>query len=286
MSKELQPFFAEVQAHYDVSDAFYELFLDPSLTYSCAFFREPSMSLEEAQLAKIDLALSKCHLESGQTLLDIGCGWGSTAIRAANQYDVRVVGLTLSENQWAYASDLEVTSENSVEFRLQGWEDYFESVDRIVSIGAFEHFRNERQMAFFDRCYSLLPTDGRMLLQSIVLSSFSTLEELGIKLTAEDMDFSKFMRREVFPGGQLCTPERIEDLAREARFVVEHAESFRMHYARTLDCWADNLASARDRAVELTSIDVYERYMKYLVGCAEYFRQGNIDVMQFQLRRA
>jgi cyclopropane-fatty-acyl-phospholipid synthase len=106
------------------------------------------MSLEEAQIAKIDLSLGKCQLQPGHTLLDIGCGWGLTAIRSAEQYGVRAIGLTLSKNQYNYAARLAKDCDGSVQFRLQGWEEFDESVDRIVSIGAFEHFRFERHTAF------------------------------------------------------------------------------------------------------------------------------------------
>lgn len=282
MSEKLKPFYSEVQAHYDLSDDFYALFLDPTRMYSCAFFREEEMTLEQAQIAKVDLSLGKCHLEPGQTLLDIGCGWGTTALRAAEQYNVNAIGLTLSKNQLAYASS-RTAPEGTVEFRLQGWEEFSEPVDRIVSIGAFEHFRHERHEAFFQKCRSLLPDDGRMMLHTIVLSSFTTLKKMGIEIGPEDVAFAKFIRDEIFPGGQLCVPERIEDFAKEHGFEVEHIESLRLHYARTLDCWAENLESAKQEAIELTSDEVFERYMKYLTGCADNFRRGNIDVMQFQL---
>ena len=283
MPKKLEPFFDDVQAHYDLSDEFYELFLDPSKTYSCAYFREEGMSLAEAQLAKVDLSLGKCHLSEGQTLLDIGCGWGTTAIRAAEEYSVNSIGLTLSKNQRAYAAGRPVNSETSVEFRLQGWEEFDEKVDRIVSIGAFEHFRHERHEAFFEKCRSILPDDGRMMLHTIVLSSVPTLKEMGIEIGPDDVAFAKFIRKEIFPGGQLCVPERIQDFAREANFNVDHVESLRLHYARTLDLWAENLENAKSKAIELTSDEVYERYMKYLTGCAHFFRKGNIDIMQFKL---
>src|SRR5919205_2142215 len=106
MSNQLTPHFDDVQAHYDLSDDFYRLFLDPTQTYSCAYFERDDMTLEEAQMAKIDLALSKLDLQPGMTLLDVGCGWGSVMKRAVEKYDVNVVGLTLSKNQRSYAQEL------------------------------------------------------------------------------------------------------------------------------------------------------------------------------------
>jgi len=282
----MQPFFEQVQSHYDLSDAFFALFLDSTRTYSCAWFDDSKATLEEAQKAKIDLSLSKCELSPGMKLLDIGCGWGSTAFRAAERYKVNVVGLTLSENQYKYASRLARESEYSdtVHFRLQGWEDYAEPVDRIVSIGAFEHFRNSRHDAFFIRCRELLPTNGIMMLHTIVTPSLADLREQGVEFTQDDVRFAKFIRDEIFPGGQLCAPERIKSLAQRNGFNVYHVQSLRLHYARTLDCWAERLSDAEEQAIALTSQTVYDRYQKYLNGCAEQFRKGTIDVMQFCMR--
>jgi cyclopropane-fatty-acyl-phospholipid synthase len=282
----MQPFFKQVQSHYDLSDEFFELFLDPTRTYSCAYFEDPQATLEEAQMAKIDLSLGKCELSPGMTLLDIGCGWGATAFRAAEKYDARVIGLTLSENQFQHCIERAkgLPEPAAVEFRLQGWEEFNEPVDRIVSIGAFEHFRNSRHEAFFQRCREILPSDGIMMLHSIVTTSLADLREQGIPYTQEDVRFAKFIRDEIFPGGQLCAPDRIRAFAERSGFDVYHEQSLRLHYARTLDIWAESLAAARDEAIELTSQTVYDRYQKYLTGCAEQFRKGLIDVMQFCMR--
>jgi cyclopropane-fatty-acyl-phospholipid synthase len=242
--------------------------------------------LEQAQMAKIDLSLGKCKLLPGMKLLDIGCGWGATAIRAAEKYQANVIGLTLSENQYQYCTRRagELAGPETAEFRLQGWEDFNEPVDRIVSIGAFEHFRNSRHEAFFQRCREILPADGVMMLHSIVTTSLADLRDQGIPYTQEDVRFAKFIRDEIFPGGQLCAPDRIRSFAERSGFEVYHEQSLRLHYARTLDIWAESLAAARERAIALTSETVFDRYQKYLTGCAEQFRKGLIDVMQFCMR--
>jgi cyclopropane-fatty-acyl-phospholipid synthase len=283
---QMRPFFENVQSHYDLSDDFFELFLDPTRTYSCAYFNKPGATLEEAQMAKIDLSLGKCDLSPGMTLLDIGCGWGATAMRAAEQYGVDVIGLTLSKNQFEYASGraAERANPDAVRFCLQGWEEFEGSADRIVSIGAFEHFRKERHEAFFRKCKEILPGDGIMMLHSIVTPSLGELRENGIEFTQQDVRFARFIRDEIFPGGQLCPPERIESLAQGAGFDVYHVQSLRLDYARTLDCWAEQLADAKQQALALTSQTVYDRYQKYLTGCAEQFRKGTIDVKQFCMR--
>ena len=282
----MQPFFEDVQSHYDLSDEFFALFLDPTRTYSCAYFNDPNAPLEEAQRAKIDLSLGKCELKPGMKLLDIGCGWGATALRAAEHYQANVIGLTLSENQCKHATQLASESDASenIEFRLQGWEAFNESVDRIVSIGAFEHFRNSRHDAFFKRCREILPADGIMMLHSIVTPSLASLREAGIEFCHEDVRFARFIRDEIFPGGQLCPPERIKSLASQNGFDVYHVQPLRLHYARTLDYWSESLAKERDQAIAIASQTVYDRYQKYLTGCADQFRKGTIDVMQFCMR--
>jgi len=284
---QMRPFFEDVQSHYDLSDDFFALFLDPTRTYSCAYFKDPDATLEEAQLAKIDLSLGKCELTPGMTLLDIGCGWGATALRAAEKYGVNVIGLTLSENQFAHASRraAQLANPDAVQFRLQGWEEFEGSADRIVSIGAFEHFRKERHEAFFRKCKQILPAGGIMMLHSIVTPSLAELREKGIEFTQPDVRFARFIRDEIFPGGQLCAPERIESLAQANGFDVYHVQSLGLDYARTLDCWAEQLANAREQALALTSQTVYDRYQKYLTGCADQFRKGTIDVRQFCMSR-
>src|SRR4029453_18416397 len=160
----MRPHFEEIQAHSDTSDGFFGTFQDPSRTYSCAFYERDDMSLEEAQLAKIDLALDKLELRPGMTLLDVGCGWGSVMKRAVEKYDVNVIGLTLSKNQAVYCEHLleEIESDRSRQVFLRGWEEFDQPVDRIVSIEAFEAFPKERYAAFFETCHRILPTAGRM----------------------------------------------------------------------------------------------------------------------------
>ena len=169
MAEKLTPHFADVQAHYDLSDDFFRLFLDPTQTYSCAYFERDDMTLEEAQVAKIDLALGKLGLQPGMTLLDVGCGWGATMRRAVEKYDVNVVGLTLSKNQAAHVQRSFDAMDNprSKQVLLAGWEEFSEPVDRIVSIGAFEHFGTDRYSDFFKMAYHALPGDGVMLLHTI-----------------------------------------------------------------------------------------------------------------------
>jgi cyclopropane-fatty-acyl-phospholipid synthase len=279
----LTPHFEDVQHHYDLSDDFYRLFLDPTQTYSCAYFERDDMTLEQAQIAKIDLALGKLRLQPGMTLLDIGCGWGATLMRALEKYDVNVVGLTLSKNQQAYVERLFAQSDSprSKRVLLQGWEQFNGSVDRIVSIGAFEHFGYERYDPFFQMAYDSLPSDGVMLLHTIVRASEQDVEEHNLKLTMKLLRFVKFIMDEIFPGGRLPPVALVEERATAAGFHVSRVQPLRLHYARTLDTWAVALEARKSDAIAIQSQEVYDRYMKYLIGCAELFREGYTDVCQF-----
>lgn len=282
----LTPFFDDVQSIYDDdhSTQFVDLFLDPTMTYSCAYFKEQDYSLEQAQIAKLDLSLDKCDLSPGQTLLDIGCGWGACAYRAAAERKVNVIGLTLSEGQQAFSQRRIETlpaGSGSVEIRLQGWEQFNQPVDRIVSIGAFEHFRRERYGDFFRRCKEILPGDGRMMLHTIVCYDLADLDERGIELTHDDILFTKFIMKEIFPGGDLSPPKEIVLIAEENGFEVTRQHALGLHYARTLETWAAALEARRDEAIERKSEADYERFMKYLLGCAARFRTGHIDLFQF-----
>lgn len=283
----LKPHFEDVQAHYDLSDEFFELFLDPTRTYSCAYFERDDMTLEEAQLAKVDLSLGKLGLEPGMTLLDIGCGWGTTIVRTLERHDVNVVGLTLSRNQQAHVQQRldRHPSPRSKRVLLRGWEQFDEKVDRIVSIGAFEHFGRDRYTDFFKMAYEALPADGVMLLHTIIQPSGDEFAERGLPITMTKLRFMKFIMDEIFPGGDLPNAKTVEEHAQSAGFAVKRVQQLRLHYARTLDNWAAALESRRDEAIAVQSQEVYDRYMKYLTGCADLFREGYTDVAQFTLAK-
>jgi cyclopropane-fatty-acyl-phospholipid synthase len=287
-TKGLTPHFEDVQAHYDLSDEFFQLFLDPTQTYSCAYFERDDMTLEEAQIAKIDLSLGKLGLEPGMTLLDIGCGWGSTINRALQRYDVNVVGLTLSKNQQAHVEELLAKSDSprSKRVLLQGWEQFGEQVDRIVSIGAFEHFGRDRYDDFFKMASAALPTDGVMMLHTIIKPSDEEFTARKLPLTMTKLKFFKFIMDEIFPGGELPNAATVEEHATKAGFEVTRVQPLRLHYARTLDIWAAKLEASKDEATAIQSEAVYDRYMKYLTGCADLFREGYTDICQFTLRKA
>ena len=273
----------DIESHYDLSNEFFRLWLDKNQVYSCAYFAREDMSLEEAQLAKIDLALAKLRLKPGMTLLDIGCGWGAAMLRAREKYDVNVIGLTLSRNQKAHIEELLKQLDNppNAEVRLQSWEEFDEPVDRIVSIGAFEHFGFKTYGDYFKKTFTLMPDDGVMLLHTIVIPTEEELRERQLPLTMSRVRFVKFILDEIFPGGRLPGVAQVQKHAVNAGFDVTRVQSLRPHYARTLDMWAANLERNKDEAVAITSEAVYDTYIHYLVGCADLFRKGYTDVCQF-----
>jgi cyclopropane-fatty-acyl-phospholipid synthase len=168
---------------------------------------------------------------------------------------------------------------------LEGWEQFNEPVDRIVSIGAFEHFGHDRYDDFFKSAYDILPADGMMLLHTITGLTGPQIAERGMPMTFEMARFIKFILTEIFPGGRLPTIEMVQEHSAKPGFTLSRRQSLQPHYARTLDIWAEALEAHQDEAIEIQSEEVYERYMKYLTGCANSFRTGYIDVNQFTLEK-
>jgi cyclopropane-fatty-acyl-phospholipid synthase len=166
---------------------------------------------------------------------------------------------------------------------LAGWEEFHEPVDRIVSIGAFEHFGKARYDSFFTMAHSVLPPDGVMLLHTIVRASLEEVQRRGLKLPAKLLKFILFIMDEIFPGGELPVVAQVQQHAVKAGFQVARVQPLQPHYARTLDTWAAALQSHREQAIAVQSEEVYQRYMKYLTGCADLFRDGYTDVCQFTL---
>jgi cyclopropane-fatty-acyl-phospholipid synthase len=284
---ELRPNYELLQSIYDISNEFFELFLGPTMGYTCGYFERDDMTTDEAQNAKFDLALGKLNLQPGMTLLDIGCGWGGGMQRAIENYDINVIGLTLSQCQREYAEAklAKVPTQRNVEVRLQGWEEFDEKVDRIVSIGAFEHFGHERYPDFFQMAYDALPDDGVMLLHTITAITQDECQRLGLPLTMSLVRFNKFIMTEIFPGGRLPTVAMVEDQSANAGFSLARRQEIGPHYVKTLQLWADALETHREEAIAAQSQEVYDRYIKYLAGCPRLFSDGYTSVSQFTLQK-
>ena len=278
--KDMTPHFEDIQAHYDLSDDFFGVFQDPTRKYSCAYFTSPEVTLSEAQVANVDQHLEALDLKPGMTLLEVGCGWGLTLQRAMEKYDVNVIGLTLSKNQQAYCNEMlgKLDSDRKFDVRLEGWEQFGSSVDRIVSIEAFEHFGFDRYDDFFKMCYDVMPDDGRMTIQSSVGYHPDDLQARGKKLTFEMARFIKFMITEIFPGGRLPSTDMMVERGEKAGFTVPQTLSLRNHYIKTLGIWAGRLEAHKDEAIAAAGTENYDRYMKYLTGAQFYFVDESIDV--------
>src|SRR5574337_500560 len=283
----LEPKYEELQSIYDISNEFFELFLGATMGYTCGYYETADSTCDDAQNAKFDLALGKLGLRPGMTFLDIGCGWGGCMQRAIEKYDVNVIGLTLSERQREYAVEklAKLPTTRNVEVRLQGWEEFDGRVDRIVSIGAFEHFGHDRYPAFFETAYNALPDDGVMLLHTITAITQEDCQRLGLPLTMRMVRFNRFIMTEIFPGGQLPTVAMVADNATVAGFNVARVHEIGPNYVRTLQDWAAALEANRDRAVAAQSQEAYDRYDKYLNGCVELFRDGYTSVHQYTLQK-
>jgi cyclopropane-fatty-acyl-phospholipid synthase len=265
-----------IEYHYDVSNEFYSLWLDPRMVYSCAYFRSGDEDLPTAQVQKLDHICRKLMLEPGQTLLDIGCGWGAMAIHAASRYGVKVVGVTLSTNQYELARERVRTAglEDRVEIRLQDYRDVpgDASFDRISSIGMFEHVGLKNLRGYFETVHRLLRPGGVAMNHGITSSD---ADSRSVGLGAGD-----FIDQYVFPDGELPhVALAIRELS-AAGLELTDAESLRRHYAKTLWHWSDAFERNVQRLTALAGEKRARIWRVYLAGCAHAFAQGWINVYQ------
>ncbi len=262
-----------VSHHYDVGNAFYEIVLGSSMTYSCARFASPDMTLEDAQASKHELVARKLGLHElpGARLLDVGCGWGSMAMHAAAHHGAEVVGITISREQAALARERVARAglADRVEIREQDYRDLGgETFDVISSIGMFEHVGTARTAAYFGVLRSLLRPRGRLLNHAISSVGGSRLPRRS------------FTGRYVFPDGELLDVGRVALAMEEAGFEVRDVESLREHYARTLQTWVANLERGWDAAVRLVGERRARIWRLYMAGSAVGFDDGGVNVHQ------
>ena len=259
--------------HYDVGNDFYRLVLGESMTYSCAYWEQPSLDLDAAQFAKCDLVARKLGLRPGMRVLDVGCGWGTFALHAARTYGARVVGVTLSHEQAEYAAKRMVAEgvDHLVEIRLQNYRDVRDGpYDAISSIGMAEHVGAAVLPAYAADLFALLRPQGRLLNHAIS------------RRPGPPAGFSKssFIDRYVFPDGELEPIATILEAIEGAGFEVRDVESLREHYARTLRAWVANLEENWDQAVALSSPGRARVWRLYMAGSALAFEANRIGVNQ------
>jgi len=271
----------QIQFHYDVSDAFYELWLDPRRVYSCAYFRKPEMTLAEAQEAKLDHICRKLLLKPGERFLDVGAGWGGLLLWAAEHYGVRGHGITLSKNQHAHVNKLiqERGLADRVTMELRDYRELPESepFDKIASVGMFEHVGLAQLPHYFAKLYRLLRPGG-LLLNHGITAGGTRNEQLGAGM-------GEFIERYIFPGGELLHISHVLEVMAEAGLEADDIESLRPHYARTLWAWSDALEAQLPAARCLTSESVVRAYRLYLAGSAMSFEHGWISLYQMLASR-
>ncbi len=267
-----------IRHHYDVSNEFYELFLGPTMVYTCAYYREPDGDLDQAQRDKLDLVCRKLRLEPGESLLDVGCGWGSLALWAAKHYGVRVHGVTLSPSQAAYA-EARIRAEGLENVCRVECRDYrevagVERFDKIAAVGIIEHVRPENYAGYFSQLRRLLRTGGLFLNHGIT-------HERHWQWTRQ----WEFLTRYVFPNGELANVSDTLAAMEDADWEVRDLEQLREHYSRTCRQWAERLIAEQERALRLVPEKTYRTWVLYLVASSQYFAEGSIGLYQAVLTK-
>ncbi len=270
---------AQIQHHYDVSDDFFALWLDPRRVYSCAYFAEPGMTLAQAQEAKLDLICKKLMLTPGERFIDIGAGWGGLLLWAAEHYGVDATGITLSKNQCAYVNGLiqEKKLQGRVRMLLQDYRDVDETqpFDKIASVGMCEHVGRPNLPRYFGKIRRLLKPGGLVMNHGITAGGTDNPQLAG--------GMGDFIEKYIFPGGQLVHASvMLETMARGGLEPLD-AECLRPHYAQTLWCWADALEEHEGQALQVLgphADKIIRAYRLYLAGSAMGFEQGWISLFQ------
>jgi cyclopropane-fatty-acyl-phospholipid synthase len=274
----------QIQFHYDVSDDFYALWLDPRRVYSCAYYREPSLSLAQAQEAKLDHICRKLMLRQGERFLDIGAGWGGLLLWAAEHYGVDATGITLSRNQHAHVQRLIEAKglAGRVRMRLLDYRELEEDrpFDKIASVGMFEHVGLVNMPVYFGKIRRLLKPGGLVMNHGITAGGVDNAQ-LGAGM-------GDFIEKYIFPGGELLHVSQVLRELSLSGLEMEDTENLRPHYARTLWAWSDALEERLDEArtvLEQTASardagKVLRAYRLYLAGCAMSFERGWIALHQ------
>ncbi len=270
-----------IRFHYDLSNDFYRLFLDPEMQYSCAYFEDWNDSLEQAQLAKLDVSCRRLRLQPGERLLDVGCGWGGLICHAALHHGVLAHGVTLSKEQFEFASvkikQLGLTGRVSVELC-----DYSElggelrgEFDKIASIEMYEHVGIDRHPAYFDKLCSLLRDRGLMLIQG------TTRRAKGSRRAFDRVRPERqWMLEQVFPESELDHIGHTLSRMEEHGFEVHDVESWRRHFAQTTRIWSERLWTNRERAASLVGSERYRVWLAYLAGVSYAFSDGSLRAYQ------
>jgi cyclopropane-fatty-acyl-phospholipid synthase len=268
-----------IQFHYDLSNDFYALFLDPEMVYSCAYYTDWSNTVEQAQHDKLEMICRKLRLKPGDRMLDIGSGWGGLVCHAAQNFGVTAHGCTLSEEQLAFARAKvkRLGLDKQVTFELIDYSNVTGTYDKIASIGMYEHIGLKNIPAYMDKVRSLLSDDGLFLNHAI---SRRAPKDRASWLKARMRPEKKAIAKYIFPGGELDDIGHSVVAMERAGFEVHDVEGWRMHYARTCQLWCERLTANRDEAIKHVGEEKYRIWVAYLAGVSLSFSRGTLRLFQ------
>ncbi|HGD6412827.1 TPA: class I SAM-dependent methyltransferase [Streptococcus agalactiae] len=268
---------SDIQKHYDIGNDFYKLWLDDTMTYSCAYFKHENDSLEQAQLNKVHHILNKLNAQPGGKLLDIGCGWGTLIITAAKEYGLNATGITLSKEQASFITKRikEEGLENKVTVLIKDYRDIRETYDYITSVGMFEHVGKENLSQYFQTISKRLNINGLALIHGIT----------GQVGGNHGSGTNSWINKYIFPGGYI--PRLTENLNHiaSAGLQIADLEPLRRHYQKTLELWTKNFHNALPEVQKTHDKRFINMWDLYLQSCAASFESGNIDIFQYLLSK-
>ncbi len=266
-----------IQFHYDVSNEFYQLWLDPEMQYSCAYFRDWNETLEQAQLNKLEMICRKLRLKPGEKMLDIGCGWGGLICYAAQNYDVRAHGVTLSQEQHDFAKEkiARLGLEGRVSVELKDYAELTGTYDKISSVGMFEHIGIANFPTYFKKVNSLLRDRGIFLNHGITRRAKADKKNFKKITPAKSL-----ILKHIFPGSELSHVGHVQESMEACGFEIHDVEGWRWHYGLTTRDWCKRLSSRREEAVALVGAERYRLWVAYLAAVSFNFEDGPLRLYQ------
>ena len=266
-----------VKFHYDVSNEFYELFLDKEMVYTCGYFTDDNNSLDQAQFDKMDITCRKLQLAPGDRFLDIGCGWGGLLCHAAQHYGVQAHGITLSQEQLQYTQKKvrRLGLDDKVTVEICDYADLKGAFDKVASICMYEHVGIDNLPSFMEKINSLMTPNGLFLLQGITRPGKASMKQFR-RMNAE----RRLLAKHIFPGAELDHLGHMVQSMESSGFEVADVEGWRNHYIRTCRMWSQRLYDRREDAIRCVGPEMYRLWLLYLTGCSLAFKNGGARLYQ------